>query len=147
LVDGRARADGDIALFSEMLLHNGLAIREAVNSGERTFPEVMRLLERGRRFKDWLRDQPHNDHLLEAYLRDATATTWAERLPRKAFRWIVFQGLGAFASSFGAHGVGTTAAMAISIGDTFLLDHLTNGWCPNQFVRGPLEKFARLKKP
>lgn len=142
LVRARDKSEGDVESFSEIILHNGVAVRETVNSGARSFAEIVELLDRAEPFKKWLRDQPHTEQLIGAYVRDATAGTWAEKLPKKPFRWAAFLGTGQAIDHAGLGGIGTATAFAVSAFDGFVLDRLIGGWNPSQFVDGPLRGFV-----
>ena len=60
---------------------------------------------------------------------------WADNLPPKTLRWLIFT----------AAGIPLSLAAAVGLGaaDTFLLDKLIKGWKPNQFIEGPLKDFLR----
>jgi hypothetical protein len=138
------RSSQKISLFNQVVLRNGLAIREVVNSGERQFSDVFDLLSHVSNFKEWIRDQPHDIGLLEAYQERVTASTWASQLPRKALRWVLFESLGNLADIHYGRSVGGVIATSLSFADAFIVDRLLDGWRPNQFVGGSLSKFVNL---
>jgi hypothetical protein len=131
-----------ISLFNQKVLRNGLAIREVVNSGERQFPDVLDLLSRADKFKEWIRDQPHDVDLLEAYIERVTASSWASQLPKKALKWMIFESLGVLADVRYGNGAGSAIATSLGFADTFILDFLLDGWHPHQFVGGALNTFV-----
>ena len=140
--------DSRVLEFQDVILGNGHAIAEAVNSGARTFPEFLKVYERSRRFRDWLRDRAPDADLLNSYYASATAETWVDKLPPKAVRWSVLQavGLAIDALAKGAP-VGTAVVTAINLTDTFLLDRFLRGWRPSYFVSGELTKFTKGGTP
>ena len=73
------------SVFQEDVLDDLPSFREAVNSGARTFSDVVRLVEQAKKFKEWLRKQDPDEHLRKAYLRDVSHTDWADNLPPKRF--------------------------------------------------------------
>jgi len=125
--------------FQDFVFNDGRAIAETINSGQRSFADWLKILERADNFRQWLRDKPPDANLAKEYFREVTQSSWIDRLPGKSFRWAIFTGAGLVLDALGAGGVGT--AIGISAGDSFLLDHVIKGWKPNQFVDGPLRKF------
>jgi hypothetical protein len=111
-----------------------------VNSGERTFGDVLKLLDSADRFREWLQKQQPSVDLVTAYYRDVTAETWASKLPAKLMRWAVAVGVGVAVGGLGAEGVAITAGLGAA--DQFLVERIAAGWRPNQFVEGKLKPFA-----
>jgi hypothetical protein len=140
LVVGRMKRAADIELFQELVLEQAGAIREAVNSGSRTFADVLRLLESADRFREWLQTQQPSVEVVDAYYRDATADTWAAKLPVKVLRWAIAAGLGVAVGGLGVEGAAVTAGLAAA--DMFLVERIAAGWRPNQFVEGRLKPFV-----
>jgi hypothetical protein len=133
--------------FQEAAVDAVPSIRDAVNSGNRTFREVIQLLSKAEKFKVWLRKQGATEDLRKAYLPEIAHLDWADKLPPKSLRWLLISAAGVgVGAALGATVVGTTAGLALSAGDTFLLDRLLKGWKPNQFIEGPLKQFLRFEK-
>jgi hypothetical protein len=59
----------------------------------------------------------------------------ADTLSTKALRWLIFTAAGLPLS--------TLASVGLGAADPFILDKLTKGWKPNQFIEGPLKEFLR----
>jgi hypothetical protein len=135
--------EAQILEFQEFLFDEGRAIREAVNSGEVSYKDVLRLLENSEKFKSWLRDQPADTRLLKEYFRSASSSTWVDKLPSKTLRWIMFSGAGATVDSLGAGGLGSAIGMTLGAVDSLVLDRLLKGWKPNQFVENSVQPFLR----
>ena len=70
--------------FQSMTLGNGRAIREAVNSGERSLSEGLELVEKAHKFKHWIVGRPPDTDLLRDYYQEITASTWAEGCRRRS---------------------------------------------------------------
>ena len=132
----RDKSVTEIKMFRDIHLQDARAIREAINSGEYAFDEFMRVLEKAAKFKDWLRTRNPDANLLDEYSKSVMTETWLNTLPGKALRFVIAKSMAAVlhASGLGAAGVGLKAA------DNLLLDRLFNGWRPNQFVQGPLQR-------
>jgi hypothetical protein len=118
-------------------------IREAVNSGERNFDDVLRLVNAGAKFKEWLKKGSQDAELVKEYCREVTRAEWAEKLPPKTARWAIFAAAGTAAGILLSPLAGAAVGIGLSAGDSFLVDKLIKGWEPNQFVNGPLKEFAK----
>ena len=55
-----------------------------MNSGERTFDDVLRLVTAGLKFKEWLKKGSQDGDVIKEYCREVTRTQWAEKLPPNA---------------------------------------------------------------
>jgi len=130
-------------IFQEEVVDDLPRIKEAVNSGVKNFSDVIRLVESASEFKAWLRKQESGDDIRKAYLRDVAHLDWADKLPPKSFRWLLFTGAGIALSATTHPLIGTMAGTALSAADTFILDRFVKGWKPNQFTEGPLKKFLQ----
>jgi hypothetical protein len=143
LVARRAGRDAGIKAFEDLIFSESRCIREAVNSGERNFDDVLRLVNAGMKFKEWLRKSSQDADLVKEYCREVTRAEWADKLPPKTARWAVFAAAGAAAGFLFSPLAGTAVGIGLSAGDSFLLDKLIKGWKPNQFVNGPLKEFVK----
>jgi hypothetical protein len=135
----RTRSQSQIESFSDLTLADSHAIREAVNSGAVAFSAVVKLLDSADKFRHWLHEQPPDENLLRAYYQETVKESWVEKLPAKSTRWGIFTGAGLTLDALGAGGLGTTAGLALSAVDTFLLDKLIKGWKPHQFIEKDLK--------
>jgi hypothetical protein len=137
----RTTSERAIDQFLTVTVDNGRAIREAINSGTRTFRDLLPLLGRAREFKTWLKDKPFDASLVRDFVAETTKADWTKRMPATLYRWLIFTGAGVIVDLLGAGGIGTVAGVALSAADTFLVDRIGDGWRPNQFVNGPLAAF------
>jgi hypothetical protein len=129
----RDRNRGQIAAFQDIFLHDAYAIREAINSGDRSFAEFIVILEKGGRYKEWLRSLNPDKNIIEEYYRQITSSTWIETLPVKALRFAVST----------ISGIANPAAgVVLGAADSFILDRLRRGWKPHQFVNRVLKRFV-----
>jgi hypothetical protein len=122
--------------FQEVVFEEGRAIRESVNSGARTLEDSLALIDASARFKRWLKDKDPSADLLKEYCREMSRLDWADKLPTKTVRWLVFAAIGAATTA-----LNPLVGLGLSAVDPFLVDRLLKGWKPNQFVEGPLRKF------
>jgi len=141
IIESRLGNVAEIELFQNATIGKGNSIREAINSGERSFDDFLDLLENAAQFKGWLAEQEPDQSLVQDYYSEITAGTWAEKLPGKSFRWAFFTGAGFLLDLAIPTGLGTATGVALSAGDAFLLDKIAKGWKPNQFVEGQLRQF------
>ena len=141
LAASRAKSDAGLSFFQDFIFDDGRAVREAINGGDRSFGELVELLEKAKDFKAWLRDQEPDQNLVKSYFREVTESSWIDRLPAKTARWSVFTGAGLAIDAAGAEGLGTLTGVALSAADAFLLDKLLKGWRPTRFIEDNLAEF------
>jgi hypothetical protein len=128
----RCRNEKTINIFQNELL-NGRCIREAINSGERSFTEFRKLLYHSKRFKAWVGGVDPNMSVMNEYVKSATKGTWADSLPIKALRFAICTATGL---------ASTPGGISATVADTFLLEKIFRGWRPHHFVQGPLARFV-----
>ncbi|MGA8730129.1 MAG: hypothetical protein WB608_15355, partial [Terracidiphilus sp.] len=137
-LDGNLKS---VQLFQDELIDDLPSIRNAVNNGQKTIADVIRLVEKAQKFKDWLKKQKDGVDLRRSYVNEVTHIDWAEKLPPKALRWLIFAGASAVTGLVLDPLTGAFVGAALSATDSFLVDRLVKGWKPNQFVDGPLKNF------
>jgi hypothetical protein len=133
-------ADAQIDMFSSSYLGDVAALGNAVRAGKVSFAQLLKVLEKAEKFKVWLREQDADANVAHEYYKAVSKSTFLEKLPGKSFRWSVFTGVGVAIDAAGAGGFGTSAALAVSAIDAFILDKLVKGWKPNQFINDELAK-------
>ncbi len=139
------RSKEQISDFQDFTFKNGHALRETINSGEKTLGDMLDLLNSARKFKKWLISQPPDGDLLKQYYLEVTSSTWVDKLPGKSLRWALFTAAGIAVDALGAGGVGTTLGLGLSAADQFILDKILKGWKPSQFIEGTLVDFISDK--
>lgn len=139
VVSRQIRSQSQIESFVDLTLADGHAIREAVNSGAVSFAAVLKLLDSADKFRNWLHQQPPDANLVRAYYQETIKDSWAEKLPAKSAQWSIFTVIGLGIEALVAGGLGTAAAVAVSAVDAFLVEKLTKGWKPHQFVERDLK--------
>ena len=123
-----------VEAFQDFVFDDSRAIGESVRSGRSSIADVLAVLPQAKKFHQWIRRDDVTPDVVKAYFREATASTWVDRLPAKSARWSIFTAAGVLLDVAGAGGLGTTAGVAAGAFDTFLLDRLLKGWKPTQFV-------------
>jgi hypothetical protein len=143
LLKKRDRQCMEIDLFQNMIFQDGRAIRDAVNSGEKSFRDFLQLLDRASKFKKFLASQNPDHSLLDSYYSELKKESWVDRLPSKAVRVVLATGLAAVAEAlFPTGGVSTLMGAGYGAFDSLLLDKLLKGWRPNQFIDDQLIPFV-----
>ncbi len=135
ILERRSISIRDIGLFQEAYLGDARAVREAINSGERTFSDFMPILRKSEKFKNWLSSQNPDSNILNSFYRESTSESWIESLPVKSVRYIVTNTVGLF---------GLIPHLAAAAANEFIIERIFKGWRPNQFVNGPLRKFTSI---
>jgi hypothetical protein len=131
-----------MATFQRFVFDDGKEFSGALASGERSFHDLLAVLDKAAKFRHWLKGQSPDSELVKNYFRAATEQTWVEKLPTKAARWSIFTGAGVILDALGAGGLGTLGGVALSAADAFVVDKLVKGWKPNQFVEKTLRDFV-----
>lgn len=137
----RVASAKEIEMFQELNFDSAHAVREAVNKKERSVRDILHLLDRAERFKDWLRDTHPDERLLHQYQSAIASDTWIQKLPTKALRFVFFTGPGVVADLLGLGGVGTAVGVGLAATDSLVVEKVIGGWKPNHFVDGAAKKF------
>jgi hypothetical protein len=129
--------------FTDLTLDGLPSVADVINSGQRSLRDLLPLLERAKRFREWIADKSPDADLVKAYHAEVIKDSWIDKLPAKPLRWAFFTvaGLGLHALGLGA--MGTVAGIALSAADAFMLDMVARGWKPNQFVERDLIPFVK----
>jgi len=136
---GKEKLEG----FQEIVVDDSRSIREAVNSGERTFKDLIHLVDKAQKFKDWLHKTGEDSLLRDDYLKSISVTDWADNLPPKSLRFMIMNGLGIVAGLTLDPVTGIAVGLGLNAADSFLLDRLLKGWKPNHFIEGTLRPFLK----
>lgn len=123
-----------IQQFNEIALPDTPCLAEVIDSGQRSFGEFIRLLEKASRFKDWLKSTNPDEGLIREYLKSANSADWIQRLPAKSMRYLLSLALDA---KFPA------ASFAFGVFDNFIVEKLLAGWRPSHFVDMRLVPFSK----
>ncbi|WP_183026422.1 hypothetical protein [Variovorax sp. UMC13] len=118
--------------FSELVLADYPSIRDVIDSGEQSFFEFLKLLEKAEKFKTWLAKATPDQKLVSQYIEALKADTWADKAPAKLLRYLVSLGAGLF---------DPTSGVVSGAADAFLVDRILKGWRPNHFVDDRLKPF------
>jgi hypothetical protein len=133
------------ALFQEFVINKSRSIREVVNSDDRSFADVIKLVQDAEKFKVWLKASDDENDIRANYCREVSSLDWAEKLPEKSIRFLIMTGAAAVLGAIAAPEIGIASGIALNAADYFLIDRLIKGWKPNQFIEGALKDFLNPK--
>lgn len=135
IIAQRTKSENELNLFNAYVLEDCTSLGTAFVNGVLSGRELIRILEKSDRFRDWLDGIPDDNSLLGEYHKAVTQKEFADRLPTKTVRFVLFEGAGALIDMMGAGGLGTAAGTALAAADSFLMDKILNkAWKPNQFI-------------
>lgn len=133
IISKHTKSKEQLSSFEEYIFEYN-SIREAFNNNGAGSKELIDILDNSNKFKIWLKDVPKNKDLVKEYYKAITAKTWADKLPAKTTRFMLFTGIGLALDAAGTGGLGTLLSTVLSGTDSFYLDKILKGWKPNQFI-------------
>jgi len=138
IIQRRIQSQGNINLFNEYILTDCHTIGDAFVNGVVSKDELLKLFEKADKFRMWLSKVPDDKNIIGEYHNAVTKETFADKLPTKMTRFMIFEGIGVALDLAGAGGIGTAIATGLATFDSFYLDKLIGGWKPNQFIEKEL---------
>ena len=120
--------------FSEVVLPDSPSLAQVIDSGERTFADFLRLLDRASRFKDWLTQINPDEGVIRSYMRDLSSESWIQKLPIKTVRYLFTLAIEAISPPTG---------IVVGLADNFILERLMAGWRPNHFIENRYGPFVQ----
>lgn len=139
LVEKSLSSGRNLDRFQEIFFDDGKAIREAVNADRVDPDELMKVLERSRRYKEWIVKLPPDSDLLKEYFKAIGQKSFIETLPCKILRFTICNGLNIVAGCTLPMIEASVTSLCLSACDSFLIDKLAQGWKPNQYIEGDLQ--------
>lgn len=128
-----------LSSFKEVVFKNVNAIKEAVNSGSVDVDSILKVLQKSRKYKEWLLTMPPNADLLQEYLIKVGEKSFMEKLPGKILRCALFSGCGLAASSCLPPMESIGVGLSLNVLDTFFFDKICGGWKPNHYIDNQLK--------
>jgi len=119
--------------FHEIVLPESPMLSEVINSGERTFDDFLKVLDRSQKFRDWIQKVNPDEKLVAAYLREVSSEGWINSLKGKGLRYILGSAIGAVS--------GPLVGLAVGATDSFIIDKIFKGWRPSHFVDNTYRPF------
>ncbi len=132
IINELVKSDKEIASFADVVLEDYKPIRESINSGEITFNEFFKIIDKSQDFKIWLKELETDTSLLARYYSAVIRESWIDKKVSKAARFSFFTALGIIGDTL-TGGI-PVASLVASAADNYLLPKLASGWKPNQFI-------------
>ncbi|GJL95356.1 MAG: hypothetical protein DHS20C05_17610 [Hyphococcus sp.] len=135
LLNRLGRDTDAISEFQDAELDNGRAIRNCINSGDRTFAEFLRIIDKrdAEKFKGFWAGVNPDANALKEYYEENSRQGWITSLPSTVLRVAICTTVGVF---------NMPAGVALSIADARLTERLVQGWRPHHFVQNRLRPFV-----
>ncbi len=140
IVKTRQRSTLEISTFSEKVLGSSFALRDTINSGQRTFEEFLDVIDKSRKWKSMLVGLNPDVGLLGSYNAEIAKDSWLASLLPKPLRFSFFTGAGLALDALTGVPV---AGVALGAFDYFILDKIGRGWRPNTFIDNSLLPFLQ----
>ncbi|MFZ2587881.1 MAG: hypothetical protein WAZ18_07185 [Alphaproteobacteria bacterium] len=121
--------------FQNMVFANGHALQEAVNEEKVNLTDLMYVLRKSKKFKEWLRNKPPETNLINEFYNSLKEQTFLDKMRNKALKWCVFTGLDAIT-------YGSTNLM-FSMLDGLYIDKVLAGWKPSHFIENDLRPIIK----
>ena len=142
ILEKRNQSETEMSVFQDYVFNDARAIRKAINSGTRDFNDLIDVIRKARRFKEWLSKQPMNQDLVKSCFQEISRDSWIDRLPAKLVRWSIFTLPGVGLDVMGAGEIGIPTGLALSAADAFIVDKIAKGWNPSNFINEDLKNFT-----
>lgn len=128
----------DIQLVQRLANPEYHSIADTLDQGRKTFCELIQLLEKAQRFKEWKQTIPDESDFITEYSKAAaTESKWTDNALVKSGRWLSTSIVGAIPI------IGTIAGPLVSAFDTFAMDRMLKKWTPNQFLQTNVREFVK----
>lgn len=136
------RSAQQIECFQNVVFEGAGGLADCYNSGGISFEDALRLVDRTTKFREWLIGLAPDADILAEYHAAIAKEGITDKLPIAAARFAFFTASGAGIDAFtGGSGIGTLAGVSLSAFDTFVIDKVLKGWCPNMFVETARRSF------
>lgn len=141
-LDQATKSKREKEVFSHYVFDDSWALSEAINKKRIHVKAALQVLRKAERYKAWLQDIPNDANLMREYVAKAGEKNILERMPAKAIRFYIFNGLAEILSTLDP-AIGLPLTLTASAFDTFLLEKLGTQWKPNQFIEQDLRPLVK----
>lgn len=137
ILDTYNRENENIKVVQKLVNPHYYSIAEAINSRKRSFGDLIKLLDKSAKFKEWKKCISDEKSFIEEYSAAVELENkWSENSAVKIGRWILTSGIGALSV------VGPILGPLASGFDSFLVYKLLQKWSPNQFLKDEVRAFV-----
>lgn len=128
----------DFQLIQKLANPKYHSIAATINLKRKTFRELIQLIEKAQRFKEWKQTIPDEADFIKEYSEAvATESKWLDNVFVKSGRWLITSTIGTIPLA------GTIAGPIVSAIDTFVIDKIMKKWTPNQFLQSDVREFVK----
>ena len=128
----------DFQLIQKLANPKYYSIAATINLKRKTFRDLIQLLEKAQRFKEWKQVIPNEADFIKEYSKAvAIESKWKDNVFVKTGRWLITSTIGTIPL------VDTIAGPVASAIDTFVIDKIMKKWTPNQFLQSDVRKFVK----
>ena len=114
------------------------SIAATINLKRKTFRELIQLLGKAQRFKEWKQIIPDEADFIKEYSKAvAIESKWLDNVFVKSGRWLITSTIGTIPL------IGIIAGPVASAIDTFVIDKIMKKWTPNQFLQSDVREFVK----
>ncbi|RLL51737.1 hypothetical protein D8Y20_08600 [Mariprofundus sp. EBB-1] len=126
----------ELGEFNEIVINDAPSVREALNSGVKSFDEFLVILDKSQKFRDWVQGVNPDEKIVREYMNSINSEAWINRTDSKILRYILGSGVTYVEPVIGG---------ALSVLDSLFSDKIFQGWRPSHFVDNRLKPFLGEK--
>lgn len=128
----------DIQLVQKLTNPEYHSIAATLDNERRSFRELIQLLEKAQKFKEWKKTIPNEADFITEYSKAvAIESKWTDNVFVKSGRWLITSIIGTIPL------VGTIAGPVASAFDNFVIDKIMKNWTPNLFLQSDVREFVK----
>lgn len=128
----------DLDLFVETAIEGFPSLKERINLGDKTFDDILPIIEKKKRFSAWARNISDDSNLVQEYISNLRTGTWLDKLPTRIGRFLLFSGAGLaiepFTAMMGIPGASSIGGFTLGAIDSFLINQVASGWSPTIYI-------------
>lgn len=142
VLDKTEKSEKEREVFNHYVFDNSKDFRRMINEGKVGMNEILSVLDKADKFKDWLQKLPEDGNLMREFTNAITAKSIFEHGHAKSVRFYLLNTFGILLTA-AAPAIGIPTTIALNAFDTFLLERLGKKWNPNQFVNETLRPLIK----
>jgi hypothetical protein len=129
--------------FQRLALPRYRDLASVINSGEKTYRDLIDLIDKSERFKGWKQKIPNESDFIKEYFYALEKDSWIEGLPTKIGRIFIWGAISSLLAELVPQDINSVLGFGIftSAFDMLLFDRLLKKWKPNQFINSDMRKF------
>ncbi|WP_050470646.1 hypothetical protein, partial [Herbaspirillum chlorophenolicum] len=92
--------------FHEIVLPNSPSLSEVINSGEKTFDDFLRVLDKSQKFREWIGGISPDANIVSEYMTSVTSVDWISGVKGKILRYVLGGAVGTATGDIGGLAIG-----------------------------------------